>query len=505
MIRKLAYKIGRFILLMVLLLTLTACNLPVKVLWYTPNPTLDPAIFEQQHTPQFSQQTPEAPSVPTSQALFPYDPNVSVSYIAQSGDTLAVVAKHFGVSPDQISSPNNLPQTGLLPPGQQLIIPRPQEAAPYVDILMPDSAVINSPCSSEFGTEAFITQSAGYLSRYTQTVDDRSLTGAQIVELVAENTSVNPMFLLAFIEFRSHWVTSTPAALDLVHPLALNTPRYEGLYLELSLTAKLLNTGYYAWRQGQISELLFAGGGSVRIAPQVNAGTAGMEYLFSQLFSQETFDTALFGSQGFLAVYKNLFGDPFVCASKIEPLFASGVQAPILELPFAPGEPWALTGGLHVDWNSGTPWGALDFAPITGEKPCVVSRAWVTASAAGVVTRSEQGVLQIALTDQKQQFTGWKILYMHVAAQDRAAEGTIVNTNDRIGHPSCEGGAATGTHVHIARMYKGEWIGAGDPFPFILSGWEALPGDVQYQSQLVKDGQVVTSRIDGMYTSQIVR
>jgi LysM domain. len=130
MIRKLAYKIGRFILLMVLLLTLTACNLPVKVLWYTPNPTLDPAIFEQQHTPQFSQQTPEAPSVPTSQALFPYDPNVSVSYIAQSGDTLAVVAKHFGVSPDQISSPNNLPQTGLLPPGQQLIIPRPQERRP---------------------------------------------------------------------------------------------------------------------------------------------------------------------------------------------------------------------------------------------------------------------------------------------------------------------------------------------------------------------------------------
>lgn len=54
-------------------------------------------------------------------------------------------------------------------------------------------------------------------------------------------------------------------------------------------------------------------------------------------------------------------------------------------------------------------------------------------------------------------------------------------------------------------IQQGEWTDAGGIFPFILSGWEALPGDVQYQSQLVKDGQVVTSRVDGMYSSQIVR
>jgi hypothetical protein len=36
-----------------------------------------------------------------------------------------------------------------------------------------------------------------------------------------------------------------------------------------------------------------------------------------------------------------------------------------------------------------------------------------------------------------------------------------VKTGDRIGHPSCEGGAANATHVHIARRYNGEWIPAG--------------------------------------------
>ena len=494
-----------FLIMVLSILTLSGCNFPLKVLWYTPRPTLDPAIFETHATPQFSQQTPENPTLPSGQEIFPYDPNVSISYISQSGDTLTAVAKHFGVTPDQITSPQSLPQTGLLPPGQQLILPRGQDPVPFADVLMPDSAVINSSCGREFDISAAIAQRGGYLDRYTQVVDDRTLTGAEVVKQVAENTSVNPMFLLALIEFRSGWVTTTPATLDLVHPLSLNTPHYEELYLELSLAAKLLNTGYYAWRQGQMTELVFAGRGSTRIAPNLNAGSVGLEYLFSQLFSQDTYNTALFGSQGFLQTYRNLFGDPFACASKVEPQFTADTQPPALELPFAPGEPWALTGGLHVDWNSGTPWGALDFAPITGEPPCVVSRAWVTASASGVVTRAESGALQLALTDQNQQFTGWEILYMHVAAQDRAAVGTIIHIDDRIGHPSCEGGAATGTHVHIARMYKGEWIGAGDPFPYVLSGWEALPGDRQFQSTLVKNGQVVSSRIDGTGTARIVR
>ena len=76
----------------------------------------------------------------------------------------------------------------------------------------------------------------------------------------------------------------------------------------------------------------------------------------------------------FFPPIKSYLGILNACAKTIEPLFPDGLQAPILELPFAPGEEWALTGGLHNDWNTGTPLGALDFAPITGESHCAVSR-----------------------------------------------------------------------------------------------------------------------------------
>lgn len=189
----------------------------------------------------------------------------------------------------------------------------------------------------------------------------------------------------------------------------------------------------------------------------------------------------------------------------MEPIFPGALTVPTLELPFASGQEWALTGGLHVDWNSGTPSGALDFAPITGEPRCSTSRAWVLAAAPGEVVRSSENIVVIALEDQPSIKTGWELFYMHIASQDSIAVGTHVKLDDPIGHPSCEGGLATGTHVHLARKYKGEWIGAGDPLPFILSGWVALLGEKQFQTSLVKGGQVVTASQDGGINSRIFR
>ena len=62
-----------------------------------------------------------------------------------------------------------------------------------------------------------------------------------------------------------------------------------------------------------------------------------------------------------------------------------------------------------------------------------------------------------------------------------------------VGHPSCEGGRATGAHVHIARKYNGEWIGIDRAFPFVLSGWQVIPGENSYQGKLVQNDQIVTA------------
>ncbi|HRT92694.1 MAG TPA: hypothetical protein P5516_09465, partial [Anaerolineaceae bacterium] len=70
-------------------------------------------------------------------------------------------------------------------------------------------------------------------------------------------------------------------------------------------------------------------------------------------------------------------------------------------------------------------------------------------------------------------------------------------------HPSCEGGSATGTHVHIARKYNGEWIEADSVVPFNLEGWVAKNGTVPYQGSLSNFGRVITASDKGLANSYI--
>jgi hypothetical protein len=101
--------------------------------------------------------------------------------------------------------------------------------------------------------------------------------------------------------------------------------------------------------------------------------------------------------------------------------------------------------------------------------------------------------------------TGWAILYMHIASKDRVPAGTWLATDDKIGHPSCEGGVSNGTHVHIARKYNGEWVLAEGPLPFVLSGWQAYAGNAPYLGYMTRGDQVVTASVVGSFESCIIR
>ena len=101
--------------------------------------------------------------------------------------------------------------------------------------------------------------------------------------------------------------------------------------------------------------------------------------------------------------------------------------------------------------------------------------------------------------------TGWNILYMHIASTERVKVGTWLETNDRIGHPSCEGGVSTGSHLHFARKFNGEWVTADGPIPFILSGWRVVAGNKAYEGKLVRDDQIVTADPNGQSISHIIR
>ncbi|HEX9030010.1 MAG TPA: LysM peptidoglycan-binding domain-containing protein [Anaerolineales bacterium] len=428
-------------------------------------------------------------------------------YSALSGDTLAALAGRFGVSPDQISSAQAIPPQGYLAPGQELSIPDLVGQPDYSGALLPDSELINSPSAADFRVADYVTRAGGYLSTYQETVDQEMLSGAAIVERIATETSTNPRLLLGLLDYRSHWVTGQPAdPNNTTYPLGFYVSSEHGLYKEMLMAAQYLSIGYYGWRQGNLTELKFSDGKSARISPTLNAGSVALQELFSKLYRQAPWVDALYGQENFPGFYTQMFGDPWKRAATVEPLFSPGLAQPTLELPFAPGERWSLTGGPHLSWQTGSPNGALDFSPVTGQPPCAPTSAWARASASGLVTRTSRSTVVIDLDGDGREQTGWVLVYLHVAEADRVAVGAQVKTDDPIGHPSCEGGQhPTGTHVHLARKYNGEWIAAGGPLPFLLSGWQAQDGLKPYQGVLIKGSQTVTASPSGRQSSIIVR
>lgn len=130
---------------------------------------------------------------------------------------------------------------------------------------------------------------------------------------------------------------------------------------------------------------------------------------------------------------------------------------------------WFYTGGPHAGWGDGSPRAAIDIAP-PASMGCIVSPDFAIAAAAGHVVASEHARVILNLNGGFQG-SGWSLVYMHIADTGRIIKGTDVNTGDRIGHPSCEGGIATGTHLHFARLYNGQWLSADGVLPLNLSGW----------------------------------
>ncbi|MRR28812.1 hypothetical protein EG834_00395, partial [bacterium] len=213
--------------------------------------------------------------------------------------------------------------------------------------------------------------------------------------------------------------------------------------------------------------------------------------------------SALYGNESFPILMEKMYGNPFVRAASIEPLYSPELTQPKLELPFVPGRVWAFTGGPHSAWGPDGALAALDFAPPSSQSGCVENPEWVVAMAPGVIVRAENGAVIQDLDNDNRENTGWNIFYMHIATKDRVAVGTRVETGDKIGHPSCEGGVSSGTHTHVARKYNGEWILADGPMPFNMSNYIAHNGFKIYEGTLSKGDTIVTRDENGGIDSHI--
>lgn len=416
-----------------------------------------------------------------------------ILYSAQSGDSLAVVAAHFGVDPSEIASTLDIPE-GLIAPGQLLVIPdRLGEVSPN-NKFMPDSEVIFSPSAIGFDAESFSGIAGGYLSSYRQYLPAQWYIGGNVIKKVSTENSINPRLLLSILEYQSNWVMGNPAdAADNLTPISVIDDQTTGLYAQVFWVVKQLSTGYYGWREGSLNELQFADGRRLRIAPDLNAGTVAVQYLFSQLYDYEAWLEVLDEDEGFPALHSAMFQDPWVRAGQEEPLFTASLTQPPLSLPFFGSQVWSFSSGPHGAWDRVGSQAALDFAPSSAEPGCVESDQRITASAPGLVVRTGSGLVVLDLDGDGNEQTGWVIIYLHVSSEKKIELGSWVDRGSFLGFPSCEGGFSTASHLHFARKYNGEWMSAAGPVPFELSGWVTQDGGAPYKGFLTRNGETLVA------------
>lgn len=451
------------------------------------------------------QKTAEAQGLATATALPErpvYSPGTIVEYIAQSGDTLPLLAARFGSSVQEIRIDNpQIPEDATtMPPGfpmKMRIYYKPFWGSQYQ--IIPDAAFVNGPDAVDFDVKAFIETTPGWFKTYETYIQDQHRDAVELIRWLSENYSLNPKLLLTLIEFQTGALSNperTPATED---NFLGNFGQYQGVYLQLYYVGDRLNDAYYRFRTGDLLSFEHLDGKLENVDPWQNAATVSLQYYFSQLLDGDDYRYAI-GPDGFAKTFQTLFGDPWRRNTTVLP---GSLRQPELILPFRQGTTWAYTGGPHTGWGSLRPYAAIDFAPPTETQGCVPTNEYSVAMADGIVARTDIGTIMLDLDGDGDERTGWVILYLHLAEIGRLEVGTRVSEGDPLGKPSCEGGNATGTHVHIARKYNGEWIPAASYLPFNLSGWVPVEGSRAYEGTLVRGDEVRIASVKSETSSLI--
>lgn len=447
----------------------------------TPAATITPSSQKPTRTPR-----PPGTPTPDPPRGIPDRQTFSDSYTIQPGDTLSGIAALFGMAPDELQRLNNIKNPDRLQAGQQLSIVRQIEGrAPSIKLL-PDSELVNSPSTIDFDVAQFVNGQAGYLKNYTQELAGEKLSGAQIVQRVANQFSVNPRILLAALEYSGGWLTQPqPGEDQLKYPLGYKRTNIAGLAIQLNWAALRLNEGYYGWRLNVRNFARLDDGTYSFVGDRINAGTAGLQNYLAAISTQATWQGTLDenSSRAFMKTHQKLFGDAWQYDLGL--LVPANVRQPEMALPWPRGETWFFSGGPHSVYGEGTPWGALDFTSLD-VAGCTPLTQFAVAVADGTIARSMYGEVVLSLDESNDERQGWSVLYLHMGSDDRVKQGAKVKSGDRIAHPSCEGGLAAAAHLHIARKYNGEWLNAEGEAPFVMGGWVAREAGAEYDGTLTR-------------------
>ncbi len=417
-----------------------------------------------------------------------------IPYHTQSGDTLKNISERFDVATNLIRGAEGLSTEKLLPTGHLLYIPSRLTVTSGNTLLFPDSEVLNSPSAVAFDARAFIQAKAGYLSDFSELLEGvGTLSGAEIIQKIANDYSIHPRLLIALLEHESQWLSEWPESPnERAFPLGMIDFEHPGLYQQLKRAARQMSEAYYGWRKGVFQTLYFADGQSLQLSPELNAGSVAIMNFYARNHSMTSWSERIYGENSFFKTYQNLFGDPWSIAAEFEVFLPAELNQAEFSFPFDRKSNWNMKSGPHPVPGAESVNAGLEFTPPKVALGCGQNFSWILSASRGLVVRSEDGIVVIDVDRDGHEETGWSIVYFHVSELDRIPVGHYVQIGSRIGHPSCEGGPASMSHFRIARKYNGEWIAADGPVPFVLDEWCARPESevghtVDNRIQMLKD------------------
>lgn len=150
----------------------------------------------------------------------------------------------------------------------------------------------------------------------------------------------------------------------------------------------------------------------------------------------------------------------------------------MFQLPFPIGDTWTFNG-VHgarkeaIDFSIGRPWPRWKSD---------TSQRWVVAAAAGTIRKTSACGLEIDHAD------GWTSVYYHI--ENILRDSGTVQANERIANiantpreAACEGGYATGPHLHFALKHNGQDVPING---LALSGWRIHSGRGRYDSSCAR-------------------
>jgi murein DD-endopeptidase MepM/ murein hydrolase activator NlpD len=359
--------------------------------------------------------------------------------------------------------------------------------------LLDDSELVYGPAVQGFDSAAFLAARGGALAETAERLAGDLWSAGAVIDDVARDHSISPRLLLALLAMG---ITDPPPTDAAAGPGGSPAAGSDDLAARLNAAAAWLDDGYYGLKYRGTEEVTFVNGDRRRGPAEGGAAHFAVARLLALQAQPEDWPGLL---ESFALTYGDLFGD--MPATARSPIPAGGLVQPPLLLPWPDGERWHFTGGPHGGWGVATAWAAVDFAP-PSPVGCRAAPEWVVAAAPGVVARSAEGVVVQDLDGDGFEGSGWSLLYLHIAGEGRVPVGTVLAAGDAIGHPSCEGGRATGAHVHFARRYNGEWLpAAGGPVPLDISGWTFDGGEREYDGRMAHRDHgtrmAVTSRSSG--------